>query len=384
LDPVTHTMVGAAVAAAGWRRRTALATPVAIIAANIPDVDIVTAEAGEYASLALRRGWTHGPPAILIGALAAVGIVLLWDRIRRRRRPDGTNAGHDMWDGEDRTPRVEPRALLALSLIAALTHPVLDWMNTYGIRFLMPFDRTWYYGDSLFIIDPWLWLLLAVPLFLIHSGSRSAMIAWAALASVMTAVVVSTGFVPFAAKVVWSAALAAALVLKVALRTVGPRAIARTGIAAAALYVAAMVASSSAAERVVHSAAQNAGIEVERLMVAPRPARPLHAEIVIDDGTAYHLGDFSWLDSPRATIRPRPLPKGSFDEVARAAARHPGARDFLVWSRFPIVETSAVDDGWLVRFGDARYVDGPAASSLGGLTIRLRPDAAPEIQNVRD
>ena len=34
-----------------------------------------------------------------------------------------------------------------------LGQPLLDWLNTYGVRFLMPFDGTWFYGDALFIID---------------------------------------------------------------------------------------------------------------------------------------------------------------------------------------------------------------------------------------
>ena len=41
-----------------------------------------------------------------------------------------------------------------------LTHPVLDWLNNYGIRLLMPFSPRWFYGDAVFIIDPWLWLAL--------------------------------------------------------------------------------------------------------------------------------------------------------------------------------------------------------------------------------
>lgn len=355
-------MVGAAVAAAGWRRRTALATATGIIAANIPDVDIVTAEAGELASLALRRGWTHGPPAVLLGALVTVGLVLLYDRVRRRRRPDA--------------PPVRPRVLLLLALVAAVTHPLLDWMNTYGIRLLMPFDRSWYYGDSLFIIDPWLWLILGVPLFLIHSRSTPAIVAWTTLALATSALVVGTGFVPPSAKVVWLMGVATAAVLRFAWR--GPRRpdaarVARVSVATAALYVGAMVVSSRLASVEVHAVAERNGISPQRVMVAPRPARPLHAEIVIEDATAYHFGTFHWLAEPRVSLQPeRSLQRGSFDEVARAAARQRDARDFLVWSRFPIVETRhTADGGYIVRFGDARYVRGPGSGSLGGLTVQL-------------
>ena len=50
--------------------------------------------------------------------------------------------------------------LFALSFIGCLTHPALDWLNVYGIRLLEPFSSQWFYGDTLFIIDVWLWALL--------------------------------------------------------------------------------------------------------------------------------------------------------------------------------------------------------------------------------
>ena len=54
-----------------------------------------------------------------------------------------------------------PGQLLLLSAIAILSHPLLDTLNTYGVRWLMPFSGRWFYGDTLFIVDPWLWLALA-------------------------------------------------------------------------------------------------------------------------------------------------------------------------------------------------------------------------------
>ena len=38
----------------------------------------------------------------------------------------------------------------------------LDLLNPYGLRVLAPFDWQWFYGDALFIIDPWLWITLGV------------------------------------------------------------------------------------------------------------------------------------------------------------------------------------------------------------------------------
>ena len=50
--------------------------------------------------------------------------------------------------------------LFLLALVGTLSHPFLDWLNTYGVRLLMPFSARWFYGDALFIVDPFLWMVL--------------------------------------------------------------------------------------------------------------------------------------------------------------------------------------------------------------------------------
>ena len=52
-----------------------------------------------------------------------------------------------------------------------LGQPLLDWLNTYGVRFLMPFDGTWFYGEALFIIDPGVWLLAGLTVVLASSAT---------------------------------------------------------------------------------------------------------------------------------------------------------------------------------------------------------------------
>ena len=37
-------------------------------------------------------------------------------------------------------------------------------LTTYGTRLLEPFSHRWFYGDALFIIDPWIWLMLILGL----------------------------------------------------------------------------------------------------------------------------------------------------------------------------------------------------------------------------
>ena len=150
MDNLTHSLVGALIGQAGLKKKTGLAMPALIIGANLPDVDAACffwLDGVEH--LGFRRGITHGPPAMVLLPLILAG--LLW--------------GFDRWQ-TNRGTRPEARlgvdfvSLFALAFIGCLTHPALDWLNVYGIRLLEPFSSRWFYGDTLFIIDVWLWALM--------------------------------------------------------------------------------------------------------------------------------------------------------------------------------------------------------------------------------
>ena len=66
MDPLAHTLVGAALAETGLQRTTALATPTLVIAANLPDLDVVTRFAERDTALLFRRGLTHGAAAMVV------------------------------------------------------------------------------------------------------------------------------------------------------------------------------------------------------------------------------------------------------------------------------------------------------------------------------
>jgi len=145
MDNLTHSLVGAVLGQAGLKRTTGLAMPALIIGANLPDVDAACffwLEGTEH--LAFRRGITHGPPALVLA-----GLLWGWDRLQEKRgtRPEARLPVRFGW-------------LYAMAFIGCLSHPALDWLNVYGIRLLEPFSSQWFYGDTLFIIDPWLWALL--------------------------------------------------------------------------------------------------------------------------------------------------------------------------------------------------------------------------------
>jgi len=363
MDNLTHSLAGAALAATGLRRTTPLATATLVLAANAPDVDAFVYLFGDsYDGLAFRRGWTHGPIAMAVLPFVVAAVILGWDRwVRRRRRPDA--------------PPARPWPVVLLALLGGLTHPALDWMNTYGIRLLMPFDRRWFYGDALFIIDPWVWLLLGATVFLAGAWSVRARIRWVVLAALATTLVVATP-IPVAAKLTWSAGLAAILTAR---RRIGPprselaARIGQWGTVVATLYILLMVGSDRAARRHVLDAARDAGIgPVEAVMVAPLPADPFGGEVVIRTPDAYHTGDFRWFRNPQVQFGAAPLRSAPADDpVVRAAAQIDAVRDFLVWSRFPFYEVTELSDGWRVLIGDARYARDERVGGLAGLVVLL-------------
>src|SRR5690554_4492526 len=190
MDPIAHTLAGATLAQTGLKRLTPLASATLMIGANIPDIDVLVSFLGDDASLLHRRGHTHGIVALILLPLLLTALMVAYDRLWRRRR-------------DPQKIPVDPRATLGLAYLGTLSHPALDWLNTYGVRLLMPFDGRWFYGDTLFIIDPWMWLLMAAGVVLAFSQSRLAIGAWAILGAVLTAVISMAEMVPTPARILW-------------------------------------------------------------------------------------------------------------------------------------------------------------------------------------
>ncbi len=362
LDPLTHTLTGAVLADAGLARRTTLATTTLVLAANLPDVDALTYLLSADAALGLRRGWTHGVLALVVLPILLAGAVVWLDHRwpwRRRASPPASFA-----------------RLLPLAYLGTATHPMLDWLNTYGIRLLMPFDRRWFYGDTLFIIDPWLWLGLGGAVFLNHSRSRRSLLAWGALAAVTTAVFVAGSAGHPGARALWFIGLAVLFTLRATVVRSAPAGarLANAALFAAVLYVGVLYAASVAARRDVESQLTAAGAGVEDVMVGPVPIRPLRHAVVVDTGLRYRVGSYDWFSRPRLLFDRRPLPKPPWTGVVAAAFRAPCLQGMVSWVRFPWVEIETTGDGGhVVYLMDARYTRS-RTMSFGGSSVRLHPD----------
>ncbi len=360
MDPIAHTFTGAVLASAGLRRATPLATAALLIGANAPDVDVLASLGGDYASLAFRRGWTHGILAIALWPFVVTGLLLAWERWIMRRQ------------GEREPSR--PATLLAVAAIGVMSHPTLDWLNNYGLRWLMPFDGRWFYGDALFIIDPWVWLMLGGAAFLMHAPRGGWLIAWSTFWLLATALVFFSELVPAAARAVWAAGLAAVIAAHVLRFTGSARPVAlerfsRCALAAVAIYMSVMLLANLPARAAVRAALEELGAgPVKAVMVGPVAANPFRRKVIAETANAYYVGRWRWPGNPRLEIEDEPVPRVTHDpavsrKVLDTAVAMPDARRFLSWSRFPVFEIETSDAGHVVRLSDLRYgrdIPGPA------------------------
>lgn len=372
MDNLTHSLVGAAIAKSGAERATPLATATLVIAANAPDIDVLSFVNGSYFALQFRRGITHGFPALAVLALVITAGVLTWDRaVRLKRRPDEIPA--------------RPTAVLGLAVVGLLSHPMLDWLNVYGIRWAMPFQEEWSYGDSLFIIDPWIWLLLGGALYLSTDfGTRGRRIATASAFVAGALVFAGMGALGGA---IWACG---ALAFGVTGRNVGhlgerqQRGVAIAATGATALYILTMVTADGRARAQVIDAAEAEGWTVEDVLVSPRRGNPFAAEVEVQTAAGYVPGQHRWLGSPRVVLFPSAavprlhVPPALDPQLAARIVAHAHADQdaeyFLRWSRYPWTRVDESADGWSVRIGDARYDDFPESRELAGITVEVSRD----------
>jgi inner membrane protein len=315
-------------ARSGLARRTALGATALVVGANLPDIDALAYFAGPAADLEWRRGWTHGVlalvvlPVILTVALLFVQLLVY---LARRLRPRWSSSA-PMAAGQ----------LLLLSCIAVLSHPILDTLNTYGVRWLLPFSGEWFYGDTLFIIDPWVWLALSVGVLSSvrrHKKNRPS-----------------------------------------------PEAPAWQALGLVAIYVAAMALSAWGARKMVlEEITTGFGEPAERAMVGPVPFNPFVREFVVEQGEHYRVGTFRWLptasvDLNAVTSYPRMRPS---HPAVSIAADTPLGRRFLRWARFPTFAVEQLPDSRaMVHVLDLRYAREPGAR-FGTVSIPVTLPAGP-------
>jgi inner membrane protein len=299
MDNVTHALAGvlladATVAVVGRRggapsarfRRTALWLGVA--AAELPDLDIAWSGSllgdARLGYLLHHRGHTH---TVLFAVGAAL---LLWVLALASLRRGGAQA-----EGGRARDHEGHRALLALALVGTLSHLLLDWTNSYGVHPFWPIDNRWYYGDAVFIVEPWLWVAAIPPLL---AGPRRTL-GRLLLGGALLAILVATWWLPSVATDVATALTVGALLWYLTVRRLGERS--RLALAAGAWCAVefAGVASSRAAGDAVRAAMAPAIPDDVVLTQAPADPRCVEGIAVARDGATYRVSTATVAPWPR-------------------------------------------------------------------------------------
>ncbi len=371
MDNLTHSLVGLTAAKAGLERLSPGATTLCVLAANAPDSDIVVIAFGDrWTLLHHHRGITHSIVGVISFAvvlpLVFYGVDRLWSRYKVQ------------------PPKTNLKGLLLASFIASATHPLLDWTNNYGIRWFLPWGQKWSYGDFVFIIDPYLWLILGGAAFLLTAKTRFLKVIWAVVAAITTFLVVasprSAGLPnPRLIALLWIVTIVVVVVLMIkgARERWGTK-IAFVSIAIALSYWSLLAFAHSRAvvrgnEEAMKLVKAN-GETITRLAAMPRVANPFHWDCAFETDRAMYRFDFSLLQTePSNTVRyekPGPELKSVVDYVS---AQRSG-QIFLDFARFPVMKLA--DPGCttrtFVQLADLRYTE--PGRSRGSFTLDLPID----------
>jgi len=310
MEPITHMMTGACLARAGFNRKAAYATVAMTLAAEAPDLDTLWVAGGPIAAFQHHRGWTHTFIGLPFEAAIIVGVLYLYHRWRTR-------------DPSRKPPHAPVRwgLLFCFSLVALLSHLLLDWTNNYGLRPFFPFNPRWYSGSFVFIVEPVLLIILAIALIapalfgLIGSevGARKPVFrgrGWAVFALIATAALWTVRFIE-----------------------------------------------RQKAIQLAQSSDYN-GASVLRITADPYPINPFHWQTVVETPQFYQLSNADTLNNLTTVDQADVIYKPPTTLATLVAKRSWLGEVYLDWSQFPVVtDTGADPDGLTtVTFLDLRFL----------------------------
>lgn len=195
------------------------------------------------------------------------------------------------------------------------------------MRWLMPLRDVWFYGDTLFIIDPWIWLALATGTFVSWICARQG--------------------------------------------KSRPERPARIALAAVTVYVLALAGIQAASRTEAIESLRETGLFPGRVMAGPLPLTPFRRQIVAEVGDAYALGNVEWSWQP--VFRPGDpalVPVNADHPAVAAAARTREGAIFLHWARFPFFLVEERPESTRVYMMDARYSVNPG-TGFGRMIVEL-------------
>ena len=154
MDTLTHSLIGAVSARAITKSRSRSYILVTALAAAFPDIDYLLFWLNPYQFVTeWHRGLTH---SLLLMPFWALLLAILFYLPMRRR--------------------ISFLTLLQLCSLGLLTHIGADWLTLYGIQLLAPVSDQRYALGLAFDIDPWITLVVLLPLLTRYQHRKAAFV----------------------------------------------------------------------------------------------------------------------------------------------------------------------------------------------------------------
>jgi inner membrane protein len=326
-----------------------------VVAAEFPDIDTLWALRGPVEGFQHHRGITHALLGLPFEAALVVGGVYAWHRWRVARA-----AAKPLM-----VVPVRWGVLYGLALVALLSHLLLDYTNTYGVRPFLPFNDRWYAASIVFIVDPVMLALLLGALV-------------APLLFGLVSAEVGAKKQPFAARG-WAIAALLGVVAWWGLRTVEhARAVQMAmgqSITAPGESVGAAPMSQSrdmghpdlAAGEMAPVEAVPVYLQAQRALASPEMLSPFRWSAAMDFGPVYQLAEMDTLGGT-VTMGQTTYPKPGRSAAVLAAEGSKLGRVYMDWSPMPIVQVTRPESGpeaggaeavdKVVTFRDPRFMQG--------------------------
>ena len=298
MDNATHTLTGLALSRAGLNRYVPHGSFLLMLAANIPDIDMLSMLQGPLRNLEVHRGYTHSLVGLPFVSLLPVVVTAL---VFRTRLP-----WYSAW---------------LVSAVGVASHLLVDWTTSYGMRLELPFSSAWSYLDLFSLFD---YLLLSVLLF--------------------------CSLAPMLGKLVST---------EIGSKTAGGRGFATAALAFFLLFGGFRALMHSRTLAQLNARLYGNGLEGALLRTAslPGPATPLMWHGIVETERAFRLYDVPALKDfdPGSA---RPLYKTQWNPRFEAVSKTHLGRYFLYFARFPYwqEERAATKENLeLVRVTDLRF-----------------------------
>ena len=295
------------------------------LAAEAPDLDILSRFRGSVYGFAHHRGFTHSFLGVPLVAAVVVGFIYLLWRLRGRRTRDAN---------------LPPRwgLLFGYACLAGISHILLDFTNNYGVRPFWPFSERWYSWDIVFIIEPVLLVVLILGLIL--------------------------------------PSLFALINEEIGARQKGPQGRFAATVALLGVFVCWGVRDYEHRKAVAMLRAQTyQGAEPLRASAYPYWVNPFRWYGVVETPAAFAMMNVDSLTpvvDPEGAMKFRYKPEET--PVTLAAKKSYLGRVYLDWAQYPVTETEQIDGGpvaYVVRFRDLRYAypGSEARATLGAMVL---------------